>query len=110
MKRAGVDAPSHGAHILRHSLASRMLREGATLDVIGAVLRHRHVDTTAIYAKIDIGLLRQIAQPWPVEDIGGEHGFNRCFETRRSLSNSCAGDGLIASKPRFSAAFPAPLL
>jgi len=69
MKRVSIDAPSHGGHILRHSLASRMLREGATLDSIGAVLRHRHVDTTAIYAKIDIGLLRQIAQPWPMKEV-----------------------------------------
>jgi site-specific recombinase XerD len=50
---------------LRHSLATRLLREGATLDAIGALLRHRDVSTTALYAKVDIGLLGQIAQPWP---------------------------------------------
>jgi site-specific recombinase XerD len=42
-----------------------MLRAGATLDAIGAMLRHRSVDTTAHYAKVDIAMLRQIAQPWP---------------------------------------------
>jgi site-specific recombinase XerD len=63
--RAGVRAPSRGTHILRHSLATRLLREGATLDAIGAVLRHRDVNTTALYAKVDVGLLRQVAQPWP---------------------------------------------
>lgn len=63
--RAGVQAPSRGTHILRHSLATRLLREGATLDAIGAVLRHRDVNTTALYAKVDVGRLRQIAQPWP---------------------------------------------
>jgi site-specific recombinase XerD len=65
IERTGVQSPSYGTHILRHSLATRLLREGATLDTIGAVLRHRDVNTTAIYAKVDIALLRQIAQPWP---------------------------------------------
>lgn len=63
--RAGVRAPSRGTHVLRHSLATRLLRDGATLDTIGAVLRHRDVNTTALYAKVDVGLLRQVAQPWP---------------------------------------------
>lgn len=67
--RAGVKAPSMGAHVLRHSAATEMLRQGASLDVIGAVLRHRRVDTTAHYAKVDIALLRSVLQPWP--DDGG---------------------------------------
>jgi site-specific recombinase XerD len=65
IERAGVRAPSRGTHLLRHSLASRLLREGATLDAIGALLRHRDVNTTALYAKVDVDLLRQVAQPWP---------------------------------------------
>jgi site-specific recombinase XerD len=65
IRRAGVRSPSHGTHILRHSLASRLLRQGASLDAIGAVLRHRSIDTTALYAKVDVDLLRQVAQPWP---------------------------------------------
>jgi integrase/recombinase XerD len=64
-----VQSPSYGTHILRHSLATRLLREGATLDTIGAVLRHRDINTTAIYAKVDIGLLRQVAQPWPGAEV-----------------------------------------
>jgi len=67
--RAGVETPSHGAHLLRHSLATRMLREGVTLDVIGAVLRHRDVETTALYSKVDVDLLRQVAQPWPGAEV-----------------------------------------
>ena len=63
--RAKVDAPSHGAHVLRHSAATEMLRQGATLQQIGVVLRHRYLDTTAIYAKVDIQRLREIALPWP---------------------------------------------
>lgn len=42
-----------------------MLRQGVPLDQIGLVLRHRGIDTTARYAKVDVGLLQQIAQPWP---------------------------------------------
>lgn len=69
IERAGVRAPSRGTHVLRHSLATRMLREGATLDAIGAVLRHRDVSTTALYAKVDVNRLRQIAQPWPDVEV-----------------------------------------
>ena len=66
LQRAGIiDTPSKGATLLRHSAATAMLRAGATLDAIGAVLRHRSADTTAHYAKVDIAMLRQIAQPWP---------------------------------------------
>lgn len=53
------------AHILRHSVASRMLREGAPLKEIADVLRHRSLDTTAIYAKVDTGSLGAVALPWP---------------------------------------------
>jgi len=63
--RAGLKPPSRGAHVLRHSLATAMLRKGASLAEIGEVLRHRHADTTAIYAKVDLDALRTIAQPWP---------------------------------------------
>lgn len=63
--RVGVKAPSHGAHLLRHSLATQMLRQGASLQAIGQVLRHRSIGTTAHYAKVDIRLLQEVAQPWP---------------------------------------------
>ncbi len=69
MVRAGIDRPRGGAYVLRHSLATRMLGEGATLDLIGAVLRHRRVETTAIYAKVDSGALGEIAQPWPIPEV-----------------------------------------
>jgi site-specific recombinase XerD len=65
LKRAGVVAPVKGAHLLRHTAATEMLRQGVPLDQIGLVLRHRGIDTTAIYAKADVTLLQQIAQPWP---------------------------------------------
>jgi site-specific recombinase XerD len=65
LSRAGVKAPINGAHVLRHSVATAMLRQGASLASIGAVLRHRSPRTTAHYAKVDFGLLSEIAQPWP---------------------------------------------
>ena len=66
IRRAGIpDPPSSGAHLLRHSAATSMLREGATLEAIGAVLRHSSPDTTAHYAKVDLAMLRQVVQPWP---------------------------------------------
>jgi site-specific recombinase XerD len=52
---------------LRHSLATNMLRKGASLDEIGDVLRHRSRASTTIYAKHDIEALRSIARAWPVE-------------------------------------------
>ncbi len=65
LRRAGIKAPINGAHVLRHSAATAMLRQGASLAGIGAVLRHRSPRTTAHYAKVDFDLLSEIAQPWP---------------------------------------------
>jgi site-specific recombinase XerD len=65
LARAGIsNPPSYGANLLRHSAATSMLRAGATLDTIGTVLRHRSATTTAHYAKVDIPMLLQVAQPW----------------------------------------------
>lgn len=66
MRRAGVTCRSRGAaHVLRHSAATSMLRQGASLQDIATILRHRFIETTEIYAKVDVAALRQIAQPWP---------------------------------------------
>jgi integrase/recombinase XerD len=65
LRRAGIKSPINGAHVLRHSAATTMLRQGASLAGVGAVLRHRDPRTTAHYAKVDFGLLSEIAQPWP---------------------------------------------
>ena len=65
MQRAGIVAPVKGAHVLRHTAATEMLRHGVPLEKIGLVLRHRGVDTTAYYAKVDVNLLKQVAQRWP---------------------------------------------
>jgi integrase/recombinase XerD len=64
--RAGVTRPSRGAaHLLRHSVATSMLRHGASLQDVAALLRHRSIATTQIYAKVDVAALGTIAQPWP---------------------------------------------
>jgi site-specific recombinase XerD len=62
-KRAGV--PSVGSHPLRHTAATEMLKEGASLAEIGEVLRHQEQRTTARYAKVDRKTLRTLARPWP---------------------------------------------
>jgi site-specific recombinase XerD len=65
LRRTGVKAPINGAHVLRHSAATTLLRQGVSLAGVGAVLRHCSPMTTAHYAKVDFGLLSEIAQPWP---------------------------------------------
>jgi site-specific recombinase XerD len=65
IERAGVKSARTGAHIFRHSLATEMLRRGASLAEIGRVLRHRDPDSTAIYARVDLEALRELALPWP---------------------------------------------
>jgi integrase/recombinase XerD len=66
LRRARIESPpSKGANLLRHSAATSMLRGGATLDAISAVLRHRSPDMTGYYAKVDLAMLQTVAQPWP---------------------------------------------
>jgi site-specific recombinase XerD len=66
LERAGIRGYAHqGAHIFRHSLATELLRSGATLSEIGQLLRHESHDTTRIYAKVDVDALRTLSLPWP---------------------------------------------
>jgi site-specific recombinase XerD len=65
LRRAGINPPNRGAHLFRHSLATQMLRNGASMSEIAKVLRHQSESSTAIYAKVDLSALRSIAQPWP---------------------------------------------
>jgi site-specific recombinase XerD len=64
-RKAGLTDRVHGAHILRHSLARRLLAAGANLKQIADVLGHQSIDTTAIYAKVDVNTLHAVALPWP---------------------------------------------
>jgi integrase/recombinase XerD len=54
-----------GAHRLRHTAATELLRAGASLPDIGQVLRHRRLQSTAIYARVDRVRLKPLALPWP---------------------------------------------
>ncbi|MDR6504240.1 site-specific recombinase XerD [Burkholderia ambifaria] len=66
LDRAGIDAvATRGAHLFRHSLATQLLKSGASLTQIGQLLRHESPDTTRIYAKVDVDALRALGLPWP---------------------------------------------
>lgn len=65
LKRAGIDSPHTGAHLFRHTLATEMLRQGAALVDIALLLRHSSINTTTLYAKVDLAALHPLAQPWP---------------------------------------------
>jgi len=63
--RAGIQAPTRGAHQFRHGLATEMLRQGASLGEIGELLGHHNPETTKIYTQVDLAALRTLALPWP---------------------------------------------
>jgi integrase/recombinase XerD len=64
-RRAGLQDRVGGTHVLRRSLASRMLNAGATLKQIADFLGHKSIDTTSLYAKVDLATLSRVAMPWP---------------------------------------------
>lgn len=66
LARADLHSPLKGAHLLRHSLATSMLRSGAKMGEIAEILRHRALNSTEIYAKVDFEGLRSLAHPWPM--------------------------------------------
>lgn len=66
LRRANIAGlATTGSHILRHTLATRMIRRGASLKEIADVLGHRCLDTTTIYAKVDLPSLADVGLPWP---------------------------------------------
>jgi site-specific recombinase XerD len=65
IRKARIRTPSFGAHLLRHSLATEILRRGGSLDEIAELLRHSSPQTTLVYAKVNIAALRQVSPPWP---------------------------------------------
>jgi site-specific recombinase XerD len=64
IRSAGITGVCLGSHTFRHTLATDLLRHGASLDEIGEVLRHKDASTTAIYAKVDLSTLRSLAMCW----------------------------------------------
>ena len=67
LKQAGILAPCSGSHVLRHTLATGMVCQGATFKNVADILGHRCLTTTGIYAKLDLPTLAQVALPWPGE-------------------------------------------
>ncbi len=65
LRRSGVATPIFGAHLFRHSVATTLLNQGVSLQTIAIVLRHASLESTRLYAKVDQGLLREVALPWP---------------------------------------------
>ena len=63
--RAGLEVSRPGPHLLRHTLATHLIQRGTDLKAIADVLGHRSLNTTARYAKVNVPMLAQIAQPWP---------------------------------------------
>jgi site-specific recombinase XerD len=64
-KKCRMKLPQYGTHIIRRTVAGRMIQNGASLKEIADVLRHRHLDTTKIYTKINLPALREVALEWP---------------------------------------------
>jgi site-specific recombinase XerD len=64
-ERGHVGADFKGAHALRHTAATGLLRAGASLKEVADILGHRSIDTTVIYAKVDLERLAGVALPWP---------------------------------------------
>lgn len=67
LRRTGIAAPCRGAHMLRHSIATRLVNEGVPIKTIADVLGHKSIDTTAIYTKVDVKRLALAALPFPTE-------------------------------------------
>jgi site-specific recombinase XerD len=65
IRRAAIDPPHRGPHALRHTLATRMVRRGASLREIADILGHQGISSTEIYAKVDLPSLAAVALPWP---------------------------------------------
>lgn len=64
-ERTGLNRRYHGAHILRHTAATRMRRAGVALKPLGDVLCHQSIQTTTLYAQVDLPALKAVASPWP---------------------------------------------
>ncbi len=69
LHHCGIEVPRAGAHLLRHTLASHLIQNGSTLKEVADVLRHRHLNSAAVYAHVDLAQLRSVAQAWRKEVI-----------------------------------------
>jgi integrase/recombinase XerD len=67
LRCCGIELPRAGAHVLRHTLASHLVQNGASLKEVADVLRHRELNSASVYAHVDLPNLRLLALPWPQE-------------------------------------------
>jgi len=67
LHHGGIKVPRAGAHVLRHTLASHLVQQGASLKEVADVLRHQDLNSASVYAHVDLPNLRPLAQPWPTE-------------------------------------------
>jgi site-specific recombinase XerD len=65
LRQAGIRCVRPGAHLLRHTFATQLIQRGASLKALADLLGHRQLDTTVLYAKVNLPMLREVAQPWP---------------------------------------------
>jgi site-specific recombinase XerD len=64
-KHSGITTPFMGSHMLRHTAATRMVQAGVSIKEVADILGHRSINTTCIYAKVDLPTLSSVAMPWP---------------------------------------------
>ena len=69
LRRCGIEVPRPGSHLLRHTLASHLVQNGASLKEVADLLRHRDLNSASVYAHVDLPNLRPLAQPWPKEAV-----------------------------------------
>jgi site-specific recombinase XerD len=71
LQNSGIDLPGRGTHRFRHTLATHLAQQGTPLKQIADILRHRHLDTTILYTKVNLPMLRKVALPWPCDEEVG---------------------------------------
>jgi site-specific recombinase XerD len=69
LRYCAIQVPRPGSHLLRHTIASHLVQNGASLKEVADLLRHRHLNSAAVYAHLDLAQLRTVAQPWPKEAL-----------------------------------------
>jgi integrase/recombinase XerD len=67
MARAGLGAAGKRAHLLRRTFATHLVQQGVSLKAVADLLGHASLSTTQVYAKVNLPMLRAVAQPWPGE-------------------------------------------
>ncbi|MBC8277277.1 MAG: tyrosine-type recombinase/integrase [FCB group bacterium] len=70
IRKTGIESPSQGTHLLRHSLATKLVNSGVPLKSIADILGHTNINSTKIYSKVDVRSLSDVALPFPM--IGGD--------------------------------------